>query len=54
MDGDVTSYIGNLAEIVFRSIRNTRDWYSGSFADTTMASGKRGSVCGVRVLSRSA
>ncbi|KAJ3251183.1 exocyst complex component exo84, partial [Borealophlyctis nickersoniae] len=38
-DGDISSYIAQLSEIVFRLIRNTCDWYGGSFHDTTMASG---------------
>ncbi|TPX67222.1 hypothetical protein SpCBS45565_g03925 [Spizellomyces sp. 'palustris'] len=38
-DGDVAVYISDLAEIVFRLIRSTCDWYGGSFRDTTMASG---------------
>ncbi|KAJ3015674.1 exocyst complex component exo84 [Thoreauomyces humboldtii] len=39
-DGDVALYISDLAQVVFRLIRNTCDWYGGSFRDTTMASGK--------------
>ncbi|KAJ3042059.1 exocyst complex component exo84 [Rhizophlyctis rosea] len=38
-DGDVATYINDLAELVFRLIRNTCDWYGSSFHDTTMASG---------------
>ncbi|TPX54804.1 hypothetical protein PhCBS80983_g05744 [Powellomyces hirtus] len=38
-DGDVSIYISDLAQVVFRLIRNTCDWYGGSFRDTTMASG---------------
>ena len=38
-DGDLVGYISDFAELTFRLIRNTCDWYSGSFHDTTMASG---------------
>ncbi|EGF80061.1 hypothetical protein BATDEDRAFT_88866 [Batrachochytrium dendrobatidis JAM81] len=38
-DGDVAAYMCDLAEVTFRLIRNTCDWYGGSFRDTTMASG---------------
>ncbi|KAJ3162605.1 exocyst complex component exo84 [Geranomyces variabilis] len=38
-DGDVAIYISELAQVVFRLIRNTCEWYGGSFRDTTMASG---------------
>ncbi|KAL2919873.1 exocyst complex component exo84 [Polyrhizophydium stewartii] len=38
-DGDIAAYMNDLAEITFRLIRNTCDWYGGSFRDTTMASG---------------
>ncbi|KAI8819537.1 uncharacterized protein EV422DRAFT_533391 [Fimicolochytrium jonesii] len=37
--GDVSIYISDLAQVVFRLTRNTCDWYGGSFRDTTMASG---------------
>ncbi|RKO83701.1 Cullin repeat-like-containing domain protein, partial [Blyttiomyces helicus] len=39
IDGDIVVYISDLAEVIFRLIRNTCDWYGGSFRDTTMASG---------------
>ncbi|KAI9090940.1 hypothetical protein DFS34DRAFT_636127 [Phlyctochytrium arcticum] len=38
-DGDVATYISDLANVVFRLIRSTCDWYGSSFHDTTMASG---------------
>ncbi|KAJ3031338.1 exocyst complex component exo84 [Rhizophlyctis rosea] len=38
-DGDIATYINDLAELVFRLIRNTADWYGSSFSETTMASG---------------
>ncbi|KAI8919725.1 hypothetical protein BC831DRAFT_480271 [Entophlyctis helioformis] len=38
-DGDIASYMSDLAEVTFRLIRNTCDWYGGSFQDATMASG---------------
>lgn len=38
-------YVSELAEVIFRLIRSTCDWYSGSFKDTTMASGFMKWVC---------
>ncbi|KAJ3080588.1 exocyst complex component exo84, partial [Quaeritorhiza haematococci] len=38
-DGDISNYISDLAQVVFRLIRNTSDWYGGSFRETYMASG---------------
>ncbi|KAI8907175.1 hypothetical protein EDD86DRAFT_227746 [Gorgonomyces haynaldii] len=38
-DGDLVGYISEFAELTFRLIRNTCDWYGGSFHDTPMASG---------------
>eukprot|EP00842_Homolaphlyctis_polyrhiza_P006746 jgi/Hompol1/7072/HPOL_005178-RA len=38
-DGDIVAYMSDLAEVTFRLIRNTCDWYGGSFRDSTMASG---------------
>ncbi|KAI9207935.1 uncharacterized protein BJ171DRAFT_258001 [Polychytrium aggregatum] len=39
MDGEVASYVSDLADVVFQMIRNTCDWYKVSFHDSTMASG---------------
>jgi exocyst complex component 8 len=38
-NGDLPVYISEFSELTFRLIRNTCDWYSGSFHDTEMASG---------------
>ncbi|RUP43284.1 hypothetical protein BC936DRAFT_137393 [Jimgerdemannia flammicorona] len=38
-EGDVTTYISELALVVFTLIRNTCDWYRESFKDNRMASG---------------
>lgn len=38
-NGDLPGYIADFSELTFRLIRNTCDWYSGSFHDTEMASG---------------
>ena len=38
-NGDIVTYISDLAEITFRLIRNTCDWYGGSFREAAMASG---------------
>lgn len=38
-DGLVTSYICDLSEVVFRLLRNTSDWYGGSFRENYMSSG---------------
>ena len=39
LSGSMVLYVSELAEVIFRLIRNTCDWYSSSFKDTTMASG---------------
>lgn len=39
MDGDVVQYIADLADVIFQIIRNTCDWYNGSFDDKRMSSG---------------
>ncbi|RUP43283.1 hypothetical protein BC936DRAFT_137393 [Jimgerdemannia flammicorona] len=39
-EGDVTTYISELALVVFTLIRNTCDWYRESFKDNRMASGE--------------
>ena len=39
LTGSMVLYVSELAEVIFRLIRSTCDWYSGSFRDTTMASG---------------
>ncbi|KAJ3221573.1 exocyst complex component exo84 [Clydaea vesicula] len=38
-DGNIANYICDLSEVVFRVIKNTSDWYGGSFQETFMASG---------------
>ncbi len=38
-DGDITVYISDLAELVFRLIRNTCHWYGKNFRQSHMASG---------------
>lgn len=39
LSGSMVLYISELAEVIFRLIGSTCDWYSSSFKDTTMASG---------------
>lgn len=38
--GDITTYISELALVVFTLIRNTCEWYRDSFKQNDMASGK--------------
>lgn len=38
-NGDVSSYISDLSNIIFRLIRNTCDWYGANFREAYMASG---------------
>lgn len=38
-DGSVTGYVCDLSEVVFRLLRNTCDWYGGSFREKYMSSG---------------
>ncbi|KAF7729574.1 exocyst complex component exo84 [Apophysomyces ossiformis] len=38
-EGDITTYIGELALVVFTLIRNTCEWYRDSFKQNEMASG---------------
>ncbi|KAI8384379.1 Cullin repeat-like-containing domain protein [Radiomyces spectabilis] len=38
-EGDITTYIGELALVVFTLIRNTCEWYRDSFRQNDMASG---------------
>lgn len=38
-NGDLPTYISEFSELTFRLIRNTCDWYSGSFHQPEMASG---------------
>ncbi|RCH88784.1 exocyst complex component exo84 [Rhizopus stolonifer] len=38
-EGDITTYIGELALVVFTLIRNTCEWYRDSFKQNDMASG---------------
>ncbi|TPX34542.1 hypothetical protein SmJEL517_g02834 [Synchytrium microbalum] len=38
-DGQISGYITELAETMFRQIRNTCDWYGTSFSEPAMASG---------------
>ena len=35
-----TTYVNDLSVLVFRSIRNTSEWYRNSFVEANMASGK--------------
>ena len=39
LSGSMVLYVSELAEVIFRLIGSTCDWYSSSFKDTTMASG---------------
>lgn len=38
-EGDITTYISELALVVFTLIRNTCEWYRDSFKQNDMASG---------------
>lgn len=38
-EGDISTYIGELALVVFTLIRNTSEWYRDSFKQNEMASG---------------
>ncbi|KAJ3124083.1 exocyst complex component exo84 [Nowakowskiella sp. JEL0407] len=37
-DGDVTIYIDHLADMFFNALRNTCDWFSASFTESSMSS----------------
>ena len=45
LSGSMVLYVSELAEVIFRLIRSSCDWYSSSFSDTTMASGFMKWVC---------
>jgi hypothetical protein len=38
-DGEISSYISDLSDVIFRLIRNTCDWYGANFREAYMASG---------------
>lgn len=51
-EGDVRSYVKELALIVFTSIKHTADWYLASFKDFEMASGWYPAIHNRSVLTR--